>query len=167
MTEKNKQLKEALESKIGTYFNDVQENFGILTATVPLVKLYRVIHDLYKGDVMKYCFLTDICGVHYPDRKGGELAVVYHFHDLYTNVRLRVKSFIDINNPEVPSITGIFASAGWMERETYDFYGIEFVGHPELKRILNMDEMSAFPLRKEYPLEDPTRRDKLDYHFGR
>ena len=54
-----------------------------------------------------------------------------------------------------------------MERETYDFYGIQFEGHPNLKRILNMDEMTVFPLRKDFPLEDPTRHDKDDSMFGR
>ena len=58
-------------------------------------------------------------------------------------------------------------AANWMERETYDFYGVNFVGHPNLKRILNVDEMDYFPMRKEYPLEDQTRSDKDDEMFGR
>jgi NADH-quinone oxidoreductase subunit C len=54
-----------------------------------------------------------------------------------------------------------------MERETYDFFGIQFEGHPDLRRILNVDEMTVFPMRREYPLEDPNRVDKKDYFFGR
>lgn len=80
---------------------------------------------------------------------------------------MRLKVFVPITKPEVPSLTGIYASANWMERETYDFYGVQFLGHPDLRRILNMDEMVDFPLRKEFPLEDPLREDKKDYHFGR
>ena len=64
-------------------------------------------------------------------------------------------------------MTSLYASANWMERETYDFYGIIFDGHPDLRRILNMDEMEYFPLRKEYPLQDATRTDKEDKYFGR
>jgi NADH-quinone oxidoreductase subunit C len=61
----------------------------------------------------------------------------------------------------------VFAAANWLERETYDFYGVIFEGHPNLKRILNVDEMIIFPMRKEYPLEDQTREDKNDSMFGR
>ena len=65
------------------------------------------------------------------------------------------------------SATALFATANWMERETYDFFGVQFLGHPNLKRILNVDEMDYFPLRKEFPLEDQTRVNKDDDMFGR
>jgi len=61
----------------------------------------------------------------------------------------------------------LYPAANWQERETYDFYGIVFKNHPQLKRILNMDEMESFPLRKEFPLEDQGRTDKDDRFFGR
>ena len=93
--------------------------------------------------------------------------MVYHLHNLKENVRLRFKVFSAIQQPDVYTATGLFASANWMERETYDFFGVNFVGHPNLKRILNVDEMDYFPLRKEYPLEDQTRIDKDDEMFGR
>jgi NADH-quinone oxidoreductase subunit C len=112
-------------------------------------------------------FLTDITGVHYPDRKGEELAVVYHVHNLKENVRLRIKIFVSIEKPDVFTATGLFSGANWMERETYDFFGVNFIGHPDLRRVLNVDEMDYFPLRKEYPLEDQTRIDKDDEMFGR
>jgi NADH-quinone oxidoreductase subunit C len=83
------------------------------------------------------------------------------------NNRIRVKTFFPISNPEIPSVTDIWLGANWMERETYDFFGVKFKGHPNLKRILNMDEMDIYPLRKEYPLEDQTREDKNDSMFGR
>jgi NADH-quinone oxidoreductase subunit C len=70
-------------------------------------------------------------------------------------------------NPQIDSIESVFGAANWQERETFDFYGIEFLGHPNLKRILNVDEMDYFPMRKEYPLEDQTRTDKDDTYFGR
>ena len=98
---------------------------------------------------------------------GRQIAVVYHLHNLVDNIRIRFKIFFDINKPDVFTATRIFEAANWMERETYDFFGINFIGHPNLKRILNVDEMDYFPLRKEYPLEDATRTDKEDQYFGR
>ena len=105
--------------------------------------------------------------MHYPDRKGEELAVVYHLHNLVDNVRIRFKLFTDITRPDVFSATALYQSANFMERETYDFYGVNFLGHPNLIRILNVDEMDYFPMRKEFPLEDQTRIDKDDEMFGR
>ena len=95
-----------------------------------------------------------MCAVHYPDKVGEELSVVYHLHNLVDNIRIRFKVFTDIKKPDVFSATALYSAANWMERETYDFYGVNFIGHPNLKRILNVDEMEYFPLRKEFPLED-------------
>jgi NADH-quinone oxidoreductase subunit C len=105
--------------------------------------------------------------VHFPDRKGEELAIVYHLHNLIDNIRIRFKVYTDITKPDVFSATALYQSANWMERETYDFYGVNFVGHPNLVRILNVDEMEYFPMRKEFPLEDQSRLDKDDEMFGR
>lgn len=112
-------------------------------------------------------FLTDITGVNYPDQEGRELAVVYHLHNLAANFRIRFKVFTAVSDPRIFTATQLFSAANWMERETFDFYGIQFVGHPNLKRVLNVDEMDYFPMRKEYPLEDQTRIDKDDEMFGR
>jgi NADH-quinone oxidoreductase subunit C len=105
--------------------------------------------------------------VNFPESANRELAVVYHLHNLVENTRIRFKVFAPIATPDVFTATQLFSSANWMERETYDFFGVNFVGHPNLKRILNVDEMDYFPLRKEYPLEDQTRIDKDDEMFGR
>ena len=80
---------------------------------------------------------------------------------------MRIKCFVAAATPEVPTLTTLFDAANWMERETFDFYGIQFVGHPDLRRILNMDEMDYHPLLKQYALEDETRDDKDDRFFGR
>jgi NADH-quinone oxidoreductase subunit C len=86
---------------------------------------------------------------------------------LVNNVRVRVKVFIPVANPTIPTATTLWNGANWMERETFDFFGILFEGHPNLVRILNVDDMEAFPMRKEFPLEDPNRVDKEDRFFGR
>jgi len=129
-------------------------------------ELKKVIHHL-KESSLNFMFLTDICGIHYPDHKEKELGVIYHLHNLQENFRIRIKSFFPKDNAEVDSITDLYSGANWMERETYDFYGITFKGHPDLRVILNMEELGYHPLLKEYALEDGTRTDKDDSMFGR
>lgn len=144
-----------------------EEPYGLLTFEAPKEMNLKVLNFLYDDEELAFRFLTDITGVHYPDNKGRELAVVYHLHNLPANVRVRFKVFTGIDQPDIYTATGLFSAANWMERETYDFFGINFVGHPNLKRILNVEEMDYFPLRKEYPLEDQSRIDKDDEMFGR
>ncbi len=126
----------------------------------------EVLRLLYDDNELQFRFLTSLCGVHYPDAK-DQLGVVYQLHSFTHNLRIRIKCFTTIDNPVLPSATPVFSGANWMERETFDFYGIMFDGHPNLKRILNVDDMVDFPLRKEFPLEDQTRDDKDDKMFGR
>ncbi len=125
-----------------------------------------VLSYLKTDPALKFNFLTDITGVHYPDRE-AQLCVVYHLHSFINNTRIRVKVFLNEGNVHIPTATDLWNGANWMERETYDYFGIEFDGHPDLRRILNVDDMVAFPMRKEFPLEDPNRVDKKDYFFGR
>lgn len=138
----------------------------ILSITVASPVIHPVIRFLKEDSSLQFTFLTDLCGIHYPDR-GLPLGVIYHLHNFRENLRIRVKTFLPVNQPEIPTVTDLFAGANWMERETFDFYGIIFSGHPNLKRILNVEYMNYHPLRKEYPLEDPTREDKEDKMFGR
>lgn len=143
-----------------------EEPYGMLTINCTREKIIPVLAFLHRDDELAFTFLTDLCGVHYPHRE-SKFEVVYHLHSFINNFRLRIKVAIAGDPPKIPTATTVFSSANWMERETYDFYGIIFEGHPNLKRILNVDEMTIFPMRKEYPLEDNTRKDKNDEMFGR
>jgi NADH-quinone oxidoreductase subunit C len=163
----NETIKQRLIDKFGDQVAAFEEPYGMLTFEAPKELNLKVLQFLYDEADLGFRFLTDLQAVHYPDAKGRELAVVYHLHNLVANVRIRFKVFTDINTPDVYSATALFAAANWMERETYDFYGVNFVGHPNLKRILNVDEMDYFPMRKEFPLEEQTRVDKDDEMFGR
>lgn len=163
----NDQIKQRLVEKFTDQVSGFEEPYGLLTFEAPKEMNLKVLNFLYDEEDLKFRFLTDLCAVHYPDQKGRELAVVYHLHNLVDNVRLRFKVFADIAKPDVYTASGLFSAANWMERETYDFFGVNFVGHPNLKRILNVDEMDYFPLRKEFPLEDQSRIDKDDEMFGR
>lgn len=135
--------------------------------TVKSDLIMDVVKYLYNEPQLEFQFLTTLAGLHYPDNKGKELGVMYQLHNLPKNWRIRLKTFVSIANPVIPSITSVFSGANWMERQEFDFFGIIFNGHPNLKRILNVEDMSYHPLRKEYPLEDSTREDKDDKMFGR
>lgn len=160
-------IKQRLIEKFGEQVTGFEEPYGMLSFEAPKELNLKVLNFLYDEDELKFRFMTDLTGVHYPDQAGRELAVVYHLHNLVDNIRIRFKVFTDINKPDIYTASGLFSAANWMERETYDFFGVNFVGHPNLKRILNVEEMDYFPLRKEFPLEDQTRIDKDDEMFGR
>jgi NADH-quinone oxidoreductase subunit C len=157
----------SLHEKFGEKILDTSEPSGLLTLTIHKEDNIEVIGFLVNHPAFEFTFLTDLCGIHYPDQPGRELGVIYHLHSLRHNLRVRIKTFVGADLPVLNSLTSLFQSANWMERETYDFYGIRFLGHPDLKRILNMEEMDYFPLQKQYPLEDGKREDKEDLYFGR
>lgn len=146
---------------------DFEEPFGMLTLSTTREQIIPMLEYLNNHSEFKISFLTDITGIHYPDNAGKEFCVVYHVHSFIQNFRARIKVFLAEADLHIPTATHLYASANWMERETYDFFGIIFDGHPNLTRILNMDEMDYFPMRKQYPLEDATREDKIDALFGR
>ena len=163
----NEFLLEKLNEKFGVNILSSEFPYGMLTVTIAPAAIVDVLKWLNEDNILKFRFLTDICGSHYPDLKDQELCVIYHVQSMENNARLRIKAYLPISNPEIPTATSLYSAANWMERETYDFYGVIFKGHPNLKRILNVDEMDYFPMRKEYPLEDATRTDKEDHYFGR
>ena len=163
----NETIKQKLTEKFADQLTNWQEPYGMLTFTAPKELNLKILQFMFDDEELRFRFLTDLQAVHYPDRKGEELAVVYHLHNLVDNLRIRFKVFTDIARPDVYSATALYQSANFMERETYDFFGVNFIGHPNLIRILNVDEMDYFPMRKEFPLEDQTRIDKDDEMFGR
>jgi NADH-quinone oxidoreductase subunit C len=154
-----------LKAKFGEaiIFSEQQYDFPVFVIRKDTI--YEVLQYLKEEE--GFSFLTTMCGLHYPDEKGNELGVMYQLHNLPKNYRIRLKTFFSVNEPHIPTVTTLFPTANWMERQEYDFFGIIFKGHPNLKRILNMDEMTYHPMRKEYPMEDGTREDKEDKMFGR
>jgi NADH-quinone oxidoreductase subunit C len=163
----NEFIKQKLEEKFGEQVTGFEEPYGMLTFEAPKELNLKVLQFLYEDEELKFRFLTDLTAVHYPAYVGRELAVVYHLHNLVDNCRIRFKVFTSVAQPDVFTASKLFASANWQEREAYDFYGVNFVGHPNLIRIQNVDEMDYFPQRKEFPLEDQSRIDKDDEMFGR
>ena len=162
----NQHITEALSGEIGGHLLRTEVLSGIPTYTVSLEAIHNTIRFLKETPGLEFEFLTDLCGVHFPDNP-EPFGVVYLMHNMREQSRIRVKVFLSREDPSVPTVTDLFSAANWMERETYDFYGISFIGHPNLIRILNVEYLDYFPMRKEYPLEDPTREDKDNRFFGR
>lgn len=161
---------EELLNKINTQFEGqvtvVGEPFGLLTLETGREKIINILSWLKTEPSLQFIYLTDITAIHYPEQE-KQIGVIYHLHSLVNNVRIRIKVFLQDSDVHIPTATTVWDGANWMERETYDLFGVIFDGHPDLRRILNVDDMTAFPMRKEFPLEDPNRVDKKDYFFGR
>ncbi|MCL4498517.1 MAG: NADH-quinone oxidoreductase subunit C [Deltaproteobacteria bacterium] len=100
---------------------------------------------------LEFDMLSDLFAVDYPKR-AERIEVIYNFYSIKNNFRVFVKIWSKIDEPEYPSLTSIYNSADWFEREVYDMFGLKFKGHPDLKRILNPDDWIGHPLLKDYPL---------------
>jgi len=166
MTEEtNHNLTNLLSERFGEKIKSVDEPYGLLTIETTKDVIISVLQFLKEDSQAAFNFLTDITAVHYPEKRA--IAVVYHLYNMVGRVRIRVKVFLHEQQPDIPTATSLWNGANWMERETYDLFGVKFEGHPDLRRILNMDELNVHPMLKQYPLEDPNRVDKKDEYFGR
>ncbi len=161
----NTELVELLGDKFGEQLFDVSEPYGLLTFSTVKDKVIEVLSFLKENGRINFNFLTDITAVHYPEKE--QIAVIYHLHSMVSGIRVRLKVFLNEKDPRIATATVLWNGANWMERETYDFFGVKFEGHPDLRRILNMDDLGVHPMLRQYPLEDPNRVDKKDEYFGR
>lgn len=163
----NASVLETLKANFGDAIEHAYEPYGMLTVFVTRDKVLDIITFLKNDPTIKMNFLTSLCGMHYPNNEGKELGVVYHLHSFTNNFRLRIEVFFAANDAVMPTLTTLWKTANWMERETFEFFGIKFEGHPDLRVILNVEDMDYHPMLKQYPLEDATRTDKDDRFFGR
>ncbi|RZK43696.1 MAG: NADH-quinone oxidoreductase subunit C [Pedobacter sp.] len=161
----NTEIIDLLGAQFGERLFDVTEPYGLLTFSTSKDDLIPVLSFLKENGTIDFNFLTDITAVHYPDQ--NQIAVVYHVHSMVKGIRVRLKVFLNESNPSIQTASALWNSANWMERETFDFFGVKFEGHPDLRRILNMDDLGVHPMLRQYPLEDPNRVDKKDEFFGR
>jgi NADH-quinone oxidoreductase subunit C len=162
----NEELLNKISQKFDQQITVVGEPYGLLTIETGRGQIIDLLSYLKNDAALQFIYLTDLTGIHYPGTE-KPIGIIYHLHSLVNNVRIRIKVFLADDDVHIPTATVVWDGANWMERETYDFFGVIFDGHPDLRRILNVDDMTVFPMRKEYPLEDPNRVDKKDYFFGR
>jgi NADH-quinone oxidoreductase subunit C len=161
-------VKDKLQQRFdgGLLASELQYDIPVFIVKKDLIK--EVLVFLKEDKELNFHFLTTLCGLHYPENlQDKEFGLMYQLHNMPKNWRVRIKTFMSREDMNVPTLTDVWKTANWMERQEYDFFGFNFIGHPNLRRILNMDEMNYFPMRKEYPLEDLQREDKNDKMFGR
>jgi NADH-quinone oxidoreductase subunit C len=140
---------DALFTADPSYLTDVIVDRGETTLIVPAEHVVAAAQVL-KGK-QQYIRLSTVTGLDwYPAEPRFE--VVYHLHSLARNVRLRMKCKLPGANPEIDSLTGVWRSANWYERETFDLFGIQFRNHPDLTRIMMPEDWEGHPLRKDYPV---------------
>ena len=150
MSEALKELGEHIAAALPEAVIDVEIVHGELMVRVQRNAIVRVLSFLRDDSACHFKCLMDVCGVDYPGR-GERLEVVYNLLSLGHNQRIRIKLTTDEETP-VPSVTGVFNSAGWWEREAWDLYGIYFSDHPDLRRILTDYGFEGHPMRKDFPL---------------
>ncbi|MBN9021775.1 MAG: NADH-quinone oxidoreductase subunit C [Rhizobiales bacterium] len=150
MDETLKDIAEYIASKRGEAIIDTKLAYGELTLSVVPHQIVEVVRFLRDDPRLAFVSLIDICGVDYPSRE-KRFDVVYHLLSPRQNLRIRLKIATEEATP-VPSLTAVYPAADWYEREAYDFYGIRFTGHPDLRRILTDYGFEGYPLRKDFPL---------------
>ena len=125
---------------------------GELTLHVRREHLVAVVRALRDDEQLRFELCSSVSGVHYPGDVGRELHTAYHLLSVTHNRRIRLEVSIPDDDPHVPSVVGVYPTADWHERETYDFFGTVFDGHPALTRIEMPDDWPGHPQRKDYPL---------------
>jgi NADH-quinone oxidoreductase subunit C len=147
----NSKIVDALKSRFGDQTVEATEFRDELTVVVPTEKIVEVCRFLRDDPALKFDLLADLCGLdmYTPVKR---FAVVYNLYSLSHKHRIRLKIFTEEEDPKVPTVTGIWGTANWHERETYDMFGIVFEGHPDLRRVYMPDEFEHHPLRKDFPL---------------
>ena len=157
MSEYYNNLSDRVREHFGSRITDCYVDNGELTITVNPDQLIDVCQDLRDDAAFACDTLIDCCGVDYSEHggnwQGTRFASVYHLQSVQLNHRIRVKAFVDGEPPVLPSVINIWNAVDWFEREAWDLYGIRFLNHPNLKRLLLYEEFVGHPLRKDYPID--------------
>jgi NADH-quinone oxidoreductase subunit C len=146
----NHPLVQALKAKFGEAIGEASEFIGQLSVHVEREQIVEVCDYLKSDKDFEFDYLSDLTCVHYPQRVETPFEVVYNLFSIPNNERVRLKVAASDN---VDSVTSVWPSANWLEREVFDLFGVRFNGHPDLRRLLLPPDWEGYPLRKDYPLE--------------
>ncbi len=151
MEARNQLVFDRLNARFPGVITEHAEFRGELTVVVPRESVIEVCRFLKEDRELQYDLLADLCGIDMatPARRFG---VIYNLLSLSGHHRIRLKTFVEEDDPHVPTMTGVWGTANWHERETFDMFGIVFDGHPDLRRMYMPEEFEHHPLRKDFPL---------------
>jgi len=142
----------ALQHAYPAWGGEVTEAFGEVTAVVPREQIVEICRFLKTAPGLEFNFLSDLCGADRGPEEEPRFEVNYHLFSTTKHHRLRLKVLLNDNDPHVQSVAGVWRTANWHERETFDLLGVIFDGHPDLRRILLPDDWQGHALRKDFPL---------------
>ncbi|HTP80088.1 MAG TPA: NADH-quinone oxidoreductase subunit C [Bacteroidota bacterium] len=147
----NQAILESLKARFGEAIVSSGEFRNELTVVVAKDRIVDVCTCLKDSKEFSFDLLADLCGIdmYSPTHRFG---VIYNLYSLTNKIRIRLKTFVEEDDPHVRTVTGVWPTANWHERETFDMFGIIFDGHPDLRRIYMPEEFEHFPLRKDFPL---------------
>lgn len=145
----NAPLPNDLKSRFGSAIGEASTYLGQAYVVVDIAVAPGVLQILRDEFQFDYC--VDLTAVHYPKREATQFDVIWILYSFARNERVRVKAQIK-DGESAPSVVALWPTANWLERECYDMFGIQFAGHPDLRRILLPDGWRGFPLRKDYPI---------------
>ncbi|MDQ1558995.1 MAG: NADH-quinone oxidoreductase subunit [Pyrinomonadaceae bacterium] len=146
------QLINALQSTHAEAVSDVIQAFGEITVVVPRERIVELCEYLKTSPEFAFNLLADICGVDRGPEEDPRFEVNYHLFSTTKFHRLRLKVIVSEEDASVPTVTNVWRTANWHERETFDMFGVRFDGHPDLRRILLPDDWQGHALRKDFPL---------------
>ena len=148
----NHPLVKKLKARFGDGVGDATEFLRQLSVYVDANRIVEICDFLRLDSESPFDYLSDLTCVHYPDRKDAPFEIVYNLHSIPANERIRLKITV-AEGQSADSVTGVWPSANWLEREVFDLFGVHFNNHPDLRRLLLPPDWEGYPLRKDYPLE--------------
>jgi NADH-quinone oxidoreductase subunit C len=140
-----------LQRKFESQIVETKEQWGEVTVVLKPEAIVPACEFLRDEPQLRFTYLVDICGVDLGLEADPRFEVVYHLYSLEHRQRIRLKVRVS-DGESVPTIIPVWPNANWYEREVYDLFGVEFAGHPDLRRLLMPDDWDGHPLRKDYPL---------------
>jgi NADH-quinone oxidoreductase subunit C len=145
-------IAEGMRERFPSELKEIKEFRGQISIIIRKDKLKEIMEYLHDTPQLCFSYLTDLCGVDYLGKKEPRFEVVYQLYSISHRHVIRIRAEVPEDDPTVDSVVSIWDGANWHERECYDMFGIRFMGHPDLRRILMPEDWDGYPLRKDYPL---------------